>query len=393
MKPLILYRRIILPYDQFENFDLSTADLVVPYEPIIDNDGNKVVSDGNEYGVYMTDNKDLVDDAYGNLHGDGKSIQNDITIGPDKKKIQIPSVGISYEINTEGIDIRKPQIKSSLRGHYNNGYKGNEWIADKVPASHYQVSRIRIGKDILHEAEDIPIVEGNIEQTQNTARQSIQMRKYRLESLVSELSKMTPMQRHYLGHSELAVLKSIYGADGVKYIDSNNIDTSNNVGRIKQLMAIFYKKGNGTIDFTTLGYIEGLKQKLAKSDDPSLIETLEQIITDDIKINEDKKNAFVQRKTEEGVEFSTSVFDKKDGMMVEILSTLSPTKGEKDISDKDFDERKTEMENHNSQPTKPNRPKIKPSIVDAKTKVREMQIKRALEYQRLLEEQDHGMSM
>lgn len=399
MKPSILYRGIILPYDQLENFDLSKADLVVPYEPIIDENGNKVVLDGNEYGVYMTDNKTMVENVYGNLHGDGKPIQNDITIGSDKKRILIPSVGISYEINTQGIDVRKPQITSALRGHYNNGFQGDEWIADKIPASNYQVSRIRIGADILHEAEDVPIIEGNVEQAQTTATQNLQMRKYRLDSLINELSKMTPVQRLYLGYSELSVLKSIYGADGVRYTNPNSIDTSNNIGRIKHLMLTFYNKVNGTIDFTTLGYIEGLKQKLAKSENPNLAETLEQIVAEDIKTNEDKKTAFVQRKSDEGVEFSTNAFDKKTGMMSEILSTLSTTK---EKTDKGFDERKVEMENPNLQPIKPKHPKIKPTVIYEKTKEREMQIKRAFEYQKLLEleqqnnyeeEQDHGMTM
>lgn len=85
-----------------------------------------------------------------------------------------------------------------------------------------------------------------------------------------------------------------------------------------------------------------------------------------------------------------------------ISSAPKPAKGKVDTKDKDLDERKEEMGNTNLPLNKPNHPKIKQSIIFEKTNEREIQIKRAIEYQRLLElerqksleeEQDHGMSM
>ncbi|MGE5456565.1 MAG: hypothetical protein ACM3O4_05645 [Ignavibacteriales bacterium] len=321
-KPQFLYRGIVIPYDKLESFSLSEIDLVVPYEPIIDENGDKVVLDGNEYGVYMTDNKKMVQDVYGNIHGNGTTIQSDIKIGSDQRKISIPSIGISYEIDTKGIDVRQPKITSTLRGHYNNGFQGDEWIADKIPSSNYEVFRIRIGEDILHKAEDVPIIDKNIEEAKKIAIEKMKMRKYRLDSLVNELSKMTPIQRLQIEYSQISILKDIFGPDGVRYINSNDMDISNNFGKIKYLFSTFYNKGNGVINYTTLDYIESLKQKLAKSESPEQFEMLNQIILEDIKNNDDKRNAFIQRKNEEGVEFTTAGFDRKSEMMNEILNSL-----------------------------------------------------------------------
>ncbi len=334
-KPKYLYRGIVLAYDKLSDFNI-TDDLVVVYDPIIDKNGIKVFLDGNEYGVYMSDNPTMVSNVYGNIHGHGTAIRYDITIDSDKKRISIPSVGISYKIDTQGIAVRRPQISSVLLGHYNNGFEGDEWIADKIPSSNYQVSRIRIGSDVLHDAEDVSIIDGDVEQAKIQAIQDIQMRKFRLESLIDELSKMTPYERNFIGKTQLNVLKSIFGSDGVKYVNANDIDTSTNVGKIKQLMFTFYNQGNGKINFTTLGYIEGLKFKLSKSQNPNSAETLEQIIVKDIKENENNKTDFIQRKSEEGVEFSTGGFDKRTELMTEMLSNISTINGKKD---KDSDEK------------------------------------------------------
>ncbi|NLC48433.1 MAG: hypothetical protein GX758_03640 [Tenericutes bacterium] len=351
MKPINLYRGIVISYDELENFDLVNADLVVPYDPIVDEDGNKTVLDGNEYGVYMTDNPNMVNDVYGNVHNDGKPVQGGITIGFQRQPILIPSVGISYEISTQDLNVHKPKIASFLKGHYNNGFQGNEWIADKIPYNNYKVYRIRIGSDILHPAEDINIIDNNIEEAKKEALKNIQMRKNRLVSLVNELSKMTPVQRNNISSLELDVLKAIYGKDGVRYINNDTIDTSNNIGRIKHLMATFYNNENRIINFSVLGYIEDINKKLSKTENSNLFETLEQIVLNDIQNMLDKKNNFVQKKMNEGVEFSTKYFDSKVETMRSILKILLTTKIK--------DEKQIEIDNLNPQLTPKNKRVLK----------------------------------
>ena len=329
VKPKVLYRGIKFSFDKLAEIKLSGVDMVTTSAPVIDKDGNKLIGDGNEYGLYMSDNKEMVLGAYGDLHRDEMTIQPDITVGSSQEKIGIPKIAITYEIDTQGIDIRMPKISRDMGGHYNNGFAGDEWIADIIPASNYKVIRIRIGKDILHKDEDVPIVDGNIEHAQHLAVQIIQMRKYRLESLVNGLSKISSRQRQY---ANLDVIKAIYGLDGVRYTNPNNIDTSNNLGRIKYLMAILYSKENGRIDSSNLKYMVGVKERLLKAEAPELIESLEQIVISDLKENDEKRLAFIQKKTKEGVSYTTRAFDLRDEMMNNILSYLGTFNEQNEIT-------------------------------------------------------------
>ena len=83
-KPSVLYRGIKVNYNNLQNFEFSGVDLKVNYKPIIDQYGRKIVTDGNEYGVYMSDNLSMVTSAYGNLHHDGIPIHNNFTIYTEK---------------------------------------------------------------------------------------------------------------------------------------------------------------------------------------------------------------------------------------------------------------------------------------------------------------------
>ena len=66
-KPKVLYRGVTISYDLLKDFHFDGYPLVPPNEPKIDAQGRKTVGDGNEYGVYMTDNFAMADYAYGNL--------------------------------------------------------------------------------------------------------------------------------------------------------------------------------------------------------------------------------------------------------------------------------------------------------------------------------------
>ena len=73
-KPSVLYRGIKVDYNSLQNFKFFGVDLKVNYAPIINQYGRKTVTDGNEYGVYMSDNLNKVTSAYGDLHHDGLPI-------------------------------------------------------------------------------------------------------------------------------------------------------------------------------------------------------------------------------------------------------------------------------------------------------------------------------
>ena len=312
-KPSVLYRGIKVDYNSLQNFEFSGVDLKVNYAPIIDQYGRKTVTDGNEYGVYMSDNLHMVTSAYGDLHHDGLPIYNNLSIY--NERIMIPSVAVIYQISTEGLDVRKPFISEQLKGHYNNGFQGDEWITDIVPADNHTLYRVRIGADILHDAENIDL--SKTDDISEQVKQKLEMRKYRLEAFANAMERMSPMKRNAIGRDELNILKSIYGKNGLKYINEDSLITSNVDGMLRYLVAKTFKQNESDIDFQTIRYINDLKGQAISID--SIIEILK---NDKIKNMQDKV-AFEERKKQEGVPYVTSKFDKQekrlDGLMSMVL--------------------------------------------------------------------------
>lgn len=312
-KPSVLYRGIKVDYNSLQNFKFFGVDLKVNYAPIIDQYGRKTVTDGNEYGVYMSDNLSMVTSAYGNLHHDGLPIHNNLSIY--NERIMIPSVAVIYQISTEGLDVRKPFISDQLKGHYNNGFQGDELITDFVPADNYTLYRVRIGADILHDAEDIDL--SKTDDISKQIKQKLEMRKYRLETFASAMERMSPMKRNAIGRDELNILKSIYGKNSLKYINEDSLITNNVDGMLRYLVAKTFKQNESDIDFQTIRYINGLKGQAISID--SIIEILK---NDKIKNMQDKV-VFEERKKQEGVPYVTNKFDKQekrlDGLMSMVL--------------------------------------------------------------------------
>ena len=311
-KPSVLYRGLKVDYNSLQNFEFSGVDLKVNYVPIIDQYGRKTVTDGNEYGVYMSDNLSMVTSAYGDLHHDGIPIHNNLSIY--NERIMIPSIAVIYQINTDGLDVRKPFISDQLKGHYNNGFQGDEWIADIIPANNYALYRVRIGADILHDAEDIDLL--RIKNISEQVKQKLEMRKYRLETFANAMERMSPMKRNVLGRDELSILKSIYGKNGLKYINEDSLLTSDVDGMLRYLVAKTFKQNESDIDFQTIRYINGLKGQATNID--SIIEILK---NDKIKNMQDKV-VFEKRKKQEGVPYVTSKFDKQEKRLDGLISMV-----------------------------------------------------------------------
>lgn len=311
-KPSVLYRGLKVDYNSLQNFKFSDVDLTVNYAPIIDQYGRKTVTDGNEYGVYMSDNLSMVTSAYGDLHHDGIAIYNNLSI--HNERIIIPSVAVIYQINTDGLNVRKPFISEQLKGHYNNGFQGDEWIADIVPANNYVLYRVRIGADILHDAEDVDLLK--TENISEQVKQQIEMRKYRLETFANAMERMPLMKRNTISRDELDILKIIYGKNGLKYINEDSLLTTNVDGMLNYLVAKTFKQNEIDIDFQTIKYINNLKKQATNID--SIIEILK---NDKIK-NMHDKITFEERKRQEGVPYVTSKFDKQEKRLDTLMSVL-----------------------------------------------------------------------
>lgn len=247
-KPSILYRGVSLDYDMLQQFHFLGVDLVPPNAPFFNERGQKVVMDGNEYGVYMTDNYIVAVKAYAESNR-GLEINNKISY--DNNSIKVPSVGVVYQINTNGIEIRRPYIKPSMRGHYNNGYEGNEYIADNIPAGNYKIIKIIIGADLLHDSENIEV--SDIERAELFVRQRIEERKKHLEEFVKELEKMDARKRRCLRVGrELEVFKRLFGDEQIVNNKLHDIKLNDANDCIKYLLLYYYISSINDLDIRTL---------------------------------------------------------------------------------------------------------------------------------------------
>lgn len=135
----------------------------------VNKDDPTKIGDGNELGVYMTTNFMVADKAYARggaitqietpAYDDGRTIVKHVTL---------PSCGVIYEINTNGLTIREPEIAPVWKGHYNNGFEGKEWIADKIPPEFYKINKLILSRS----ANDQEAFSLSIDDTSDTGLQT-----------------------------------------------------------------------------------------------------------------------------------------------------------------------------------------------------------------------------
>ena len=306
-KPKKLYRGITLNYNQILRYNFE-GDLVPPPSNLYDEHGRKVVGDGNEYGLYMSDNYFVVSDCYGKDRKMGEIISNLVI---DNQSIRLPSVGIIYEIDTNGLEIRKPFITQYLKCLENNGFSGNEWIADIVPHENYEYNRIILGSDILHDAEILNLNSGyNIKYN---LIKLIKKRKQHLETMINELIKLSKEDLIKINGQEIEILKRCFGNNGIAYMDIENAEITNYSQMLDYLQFKSLRKPNGTLDFETLKYLDNLRKKALT------IADIEEIIIQDKIKNQTLKNAFEKRKKLKNIPYSTRGFDIKNAMYAKLL--------------------------------------------------------------------------
>lgn len=330
--PATLYRGIVINYDKLQNFKFYGEDLVPYGEPIIDENGRKLIGDGNEFGIYMTDNQSMVYAAYGCVHHGGTRISKDIRIGSLLEPICIPDIGIAYQIKTDGINVRFPWISSTLKGHYNNGFEGHEYITDRIPAENISVTRIQIGSDYLHKEEFINVTD--IKKAQELTKRKLEERKSRLKEFLKMLSTLSPQKRRLLGEKEKILFCDIFGENGVKYLNLESIDTSNANNTLTYLLATIYHNDPNNLDMKKLLYIEQLKARLKKEKEPDSINTLLGLVQSDIQTNLERKLEFIERKQQQSEEVNTTGFDFKNLLFTEIQNTIISLRQKKENKDR-----------------------------------------------------------
>lgn len=298
--PEYLYRGMCIRYEDLNNFTFSGVDMKLPYEAYIDEQGRETVRDGNEYGIYMSDNPKVVMHSYGNATkvGNGTYINPHVALGIRKEYVKIPDVGICYKIFTKNLNIKKPWIRDEFqRG--NNGYDGNEWITDKIPAENYEIMQVNIGKDILHDEQDVEL--DDVENLSQRVIEIMEQRKSRLEIFAQEMSRFLDKQREQISLIDFQVFKEIYGENGFYYATNfEDIDTTSNVGMIRYLMAKVYHMDRENIDFKALSKLQGIKERAEFAEKKGKPIDIKGLIKDEELINliEKRENAQMEEQEE-----------------------------------------------------------------------------------------------
>ncbi len=315
-KPKELYRGVTLDYNTLNRIRFYGVDLVPYYEPIIDSLGRKTDKAGNEYGVYMSDNYQMSSDVYASASDlVGVPIDKDfmIRVSGLQMMIRIPNVEVLYKIDPTNIDVHRPWITSYLEGTYHN----DEWVAERVPASEYAVTRLTIGSDLLHDKENVDI--SNIAEAEVKVKKTIERRRQQLETLYFELKKLPVSKRYQFDKIDIEIFKDIFGDNGVKYVGYDSIDLSSGIDYIKYLIRDNWMSNSENIDFSTLRYIEAIKQKMPQNftvDD--LIKTLG---TEKDLITAGKED-FIQRKKVNGELADTTNFDLRIARVSQLIDKV-----------------------------------------------------------------------
>ncbi len=154
-RPLHLYRGIKLTASNYQEYDFE-GDIPLPDKSIINENGLKCVTDGNEFGIYMSSNPDMAIHYAKPELGSVERTKDSLLIGQERNAIGLPAIGLFMRINTRNIDIKEPYICPTLRGHYNNGFAGKEWIStEPIPARDFVYKEVMIGPDLLHDRKHI----------------------------------------------------------------------------------------------------------------------------------------------------------------------------------------------------------------------------------------------
>lgn len=213
--PDTLYRGIIIPVGLLDE-DFLERPLIPGVQPRWDEQGRMVVNDGNEYGVYMTDNDHMADKAYATpRHGD--PIPNSPVFNSrqgSQSRVEMPRVGLLYEIDSRGLRVRKPFITDYLKGVYNNGFEGDEWIADSVPPSHYRLAKVRLGADLIHPSESFPI-DDNGREIVRTVHEKAAARAGKLAVAAQRIEALPSNKRASMFHVD-RLLRNIRAEDSAK---------------------------------------------------------------------------------------------------------------------------------------------------------------------------------
>lgn len=320
MTPATLYRGIVINDDQLKTAPYFNTTLT-PFHPAkIDTYGQKTIGDGNEYGVYMSDNLTMVECAYSKVrkyNGRPLSPKMRISINGDPAPVTYPSIGVIYAVNTSGINVREPWLCQAMSGHHNNGFEGREWIADEIPSSNYTINKMVLSADWLHPEQTFIV--NNLQDTQDTIDAIITRRKLRLQRLQSALETIPERKRLNLSTKEAKVLFHLFKQNGAAYTIPECHHPSTAYEYAMFLLTYFYRQNTKNLDWHNLCYVADLLNKLPATAPAS---DLMKSINDEIAENLAARNKFIQKKMDAGETINTAGFDAKHSRLATIQQLL-----------------------------------------------------------------------
>jgi hypothetical protein len=319
-KPQTLYRGIIIHDDQVKTAPYYGVTLT-PFHPAqIDAQGRKTVGDGNEYGIYMTDNLTMVECAYGKTqkyHGRVLSGKTRISINGCPAPITYPDVSVIYAIDTDGLDVRKPWICRAMQGHYNNGFEGTEWIADNIPTANYSITKMVLAADWLHPEQSFVVTD--LTETQDMIERIISRRKIRLQRLCDVVSTLPANKRMNLSSTDARTLVHLFGQGGACYTLPECLHPTTAYEYAMYLMTHFYRENRENLDWTNLNYVTGLIQKLPTT---ASFAQLVQLVTNDIESITRLRSVALQTSLHRDGPVHTLGFDKSIARCETVLQLL-----------------------------------------------------------------------
>ena len=320
MTPTTLYRGIVINDDQLKTAPYFGTNLT-PFHPAkTDANGHKTIGDGNEYGVYMSDNLTMVECAYGKVrkyHGRPLAPNMRISINGDPAPVTYPSIGVIYAVSTDGMNVREPWMCKAMSGHANNGFEGKEWLADEIPASNYTITKFTLSADWLHPEKTFIVT--NLQETQDIIERIISGRRIRLQRLQDVMNKIPERRRLCLSSDDARTLWHLFSKGGAGYTLPECLHPSSAYEYAMYLMTYFYRNSK-ELDWTNLNYVTGLIKQLPSA---APFSTLISLVQDDIAEIQSLRANFIRKKIVAGEPVITPTgFDTKIARFEFILKLL-----------------------------------------------------------------------
>ena len=279
-KPEVLYRGVVVDGKKFADLGVF-GDIKPIYEPKKNEEGRDIVTDGNEYGIYMTTNYLMTKSSYGNPQSMGSAYDNEVCyvdgLSRQQKRVYYPQVGVIYEIDATKIEIKQPWIRPELEGHYNNGFAGEEWITKTtdtppfnehiIPRAAYKVSNLTIGADMLHDLETIEVAGLSDDKLQKTVLDIMSKRKEGYDLFLSFVKKVPENKRHTIA-TKMPLFKKLFNVNnGIAFADYSTFDKNDSSMAINYLMQKVYSRDKENIDIAALDFLNTLSKRVKTTEE------------------------------------------------------------------------------------------------------------------------------